>query len=764
MELRVLSGGRWLAAVTGAVVVLGLAWAPLSAARAAIGAGDSARPGAERMSGFAGGAGGPGPGSRVALSAPCGVVSSGGHLYFTDAGPEAVSEASGVVPFSDRAELGNVVRRVNEHTGWLSTVAGIGAAGSRGDGGPAGEALLAQPCAIAIDHHGNMVLPSLGYYPQVRVIAAHSGTFYGKRMRAGNIYPVTVSRFYHLPVRGVTVDYAGNLVLSIDGFSEQGFTDPAGVFVLAARSGRFYGKQMQAGQVYRVQTDAGLSIGPLTADRAGNPVLSGGATVVIAARSGRFDGQPMRAGHAYPIAIGSSAAAVDKYGNVILAGYPRLGVAAMRSGTFYGRKMRAGQTYWLAGNLAGVQGVTTDSAGNLVLADTASRLVQVIAARPGTFYGVAMRAGHLYTVAGNGSPFSDSGDGGPATRAELAATPVYQGNPLSFTGLATDRAGNAYISDVFNNRIMMVPSRRGVYFGQPMHAGDIYTVAGTGTPGYSRQGGPARRARFDLPQGIALDRHGNLLIADYLNLALRLVAATSGTFYGIAMHAGDVYTVASRVSPLGVTADASGNLLICDAGWVDVIAAADGTFYGQAMTAGKMYQIGNPLPGDPRPRGLTLDHAGNVIVASAGLSGELIAIAARTGTFYGQHMTTGHAYQIAGGGSLTGSGIPAARARLASPQGVAADHHGNILIADSNHASTSPGLLQVLAATSGTFYGQHMTAGDIYTIAGSGTRITPDGQPATAAAILGPEGIAIEPDGDILLAETGAARIVILHP
>src|SRR6202034_1186892 len=79
-----------------------------------------------------------------------------------------------------------------------------------------------------------------------------------------------------------------------------------------------------------------------------------------------------------------------------------------------------------------------------------------------------------------------------------------------------------------------------------MSAGHIYTVAGDGTAGGSGNGGPATDAELNDPQGVAVDGAGNLVIADTGNQKIRVVAASSGTFYGIGMTAGDIYTVAGN--------------------------------------------------------------------------------------------------------------------------------------------------------------------------------------------------------------------------
>jgi DNA-binding beta-propeller fold protein YncE len=114
-----------------------------------------------------------------------------------------------------------------------------------------------------------------------------------------------------------------------------------------------------------------------------------------------------------------------------------------------------------------------------------------------------------------------------------------------------------------------------------MTAGDIYTVAGDGDGGYSGDGGPATAATLNDPQAVAVDGTGNLLISDSFNNRVRVVAATTGTFYGQAMTAGDIYTVAGDgkcgfagdsgsafsaeiCGPVGVAVNGAGDLLFAD--------------------------------------------------------------------------------------------------------------------------------------------------------------------------------------------------------
>src|SRR5262249_54967816 len=87
-----------------------------------------------------------------------------------------------------------------------------------------------------------------------------------------------------------------------------------------------------------------------------------------------------------------------------------------------------------------------------------------------------------------------------------------------------------------------------------MKAGHIYTVAGDGSAGFGGDGGPGTAAELQLSRGVALDSAGNLVIADWENGVIRLVAAHTGTFYGRAMTTGDIYTIAGVPADMGLEA------------------------------------------------------------------------------------------------------------------------------------------------------------------------------------------------------------------
>src|SRR5205085_5639198 len=119
--------------------------------------------------------------------------------------------------------------------------------------------------------------------------------------------------------------------------------------------------------------------------------------------------------------------------------------------------------------------------------------------------------------------------------------------------VAFDRAGNLYFSDTFNHRIRRVDARSGV----------ITTVAGNGEPGYSGDGGPAMRASLNEPYGIAIDRAGNIFVADRLNRRVRRIDAANGTITtltgtGEAAYSGDGGPAAKAglAEPNGLALDA----------------------------------------------------------------------------------------------------------------------------------------------------------------------------------------------------------------
>ena len=203
--------------------------------------------------------------------------------------------------------------------------------------------------------------------------------------------------------------------------------------------------------------------------------------------------------------------------------------------------------------------------------------------------------GTITTVAGNGAE-GYAGNGGAATSAELDVP----------AGLALDGAGNLYIADLFNNVIRKVAAATGI----------ITTVAGNGTQGFSGDGGLATQAELNQPDGVAVDGAGNVYIADAHNSRVRMVSATSGNISTVAgngssMDSGDggPATQAGVNGPYAVAIDAAGNLSILEpSGVVRQVLAASGIIETDPVNVGV-------------PRAMREDNAGNLYVADTFFGG-----------------------------------------------------------------------------------------------------------------------------------------------
>jgi sugar lactone lactonase YvrE len=162
----------------------------------------------------------------------------------------------------------------------------------------------------------------------------------------------------------------------------------------------------------------------------------------------------------------------------------------------------------VSAQLADPAALAMDSAGNLFVADSGNNVIRKI-----TPLGV------ISTVAGTGSQ-GFSGDGGPATSAELSLV----GSSDSLTaGLAVDAGGSIYIADTGSHRIRMVSPR-----------GIITTIAGSGIRGFGGDGGQPISAQFFNPSGLAIDSTGNLFISDTFNSRVRKITSLSETTFSIA--------------------------------------------------------------------------------------------------------------------------------------------------------------------------------------------------------------------------------------
>jgi sugar lactone lactonase YvrE len=302
-------------------------------------------------------------------------------------------------------------------------------------------------------------------------------------------------------------------------------------------------------------------------------------------------------------------------------------------------------------------GVAVDASGNLYIVDADNNRIRKVTASTGI----------ITTVAGNGTA-GYSGDGGPATSAELD-TPF---------GVAVDASGNLYIVDVNNDRIRKVTASTGI----------ITTVAGNGTFGYSGDGGAAISAELYTPLGVAVDASGNIYIADSGNNRIRKVTASTGVITtvagnGTAGYSGDsgAATSGELNSPFGVAVDASGNIYIGDSGnnRIRKVTASTGIIISVAGNGTAGYSGDNGAATSAElysPYGVAVDASGNLYIAD---TNNLVIrkVAASTGIIN----------TVAGNGTAGsgGDGGAATGAALSYPTDAVVDSSGNFYIADYNN-------------------------------------------------------------------------------
>jgi sugar lactone lactonase YvrE len=208
-----------------------------------------------------------------------------------------------------------------------------------------------------------------------------------------------------------------------------------------------------------------------------------------------------------------------------------------------------------------------------------------------------------------------------------------------------DAKGNLYISDAGNARVRKVSSD-----------GLITTVAGTGVPGYSGDGGPGTLAQISNPRGLAVDLDGNLYIADTIN---------------VRKLAGGIISTAAPISALGVAVDSDRNLYVVDYRGVRKVFQVDGTVTAVAGGTGVVGDGGDGGPATSAafigPTAVALDRAGNLYIGDVSRIREV--------------SSDGLIKTVAGGGKDDpGDGGPAAGAQIAV-ESIAFDASGNLYIA-----------------------------------------------------------------------------------
>ncbi|MGH9660854.1 MAG: IPT/TIG domain-containing protein, partial [Bryobacteraceae bacterium] len=529
------------------------------------------------------------------LSSPLGVAADGaGNLFIADSSNFRVRKFSA--------------------SGIITTVAGGGTAGL-GEGGPATSATLA-PSGVAVDGDGNLFIAEASIItrpnfagPRVRKVSpsgaittvAGGGTMSGVSADGG---PATNAQL--VPV-GVAVDTAGNLFIA-DGCiacpPQPGVShrirkvSPSGMITTVAGGGAAGLGDGGPATGANISHPAGLAVdgaGDLwIADRGNYRIRKVSPSGMITTAAGNGTGSFYYSTQSGP--VGDNGPAISARLN-----YPR--------------------------------GVAADRAGNVFIADTRNHRI-----RRGSTGGI------VTTVAGNGTG-GFSGDGGPATSAQL-------NSPIAVT---VDDAGNLFVLDAANGRVRKISPN-----------GMISTVAGGGMlSGGAADGGPATSATLGgfvcnfVCGGVAVDGSGNLFIASP-GSGLRRVSPS-----------GIITTVADAEGffgdgPAGVAVDAAGNLFM-----VGDVGVRKVTPSGTVSTVAQLF---NALA-------VAVDGAGNLFVATSNFEGsfnsERILKVSPRGT-----VTT---VAGTGPGDFSGDGGSASTATVNGPAGLALDGAGNLYVADSGN-------------------------------------------------------------------------------
>jgi uncharacterized protein (TIGR03437 family) len=417
------------------------------------------------------------PLSSAILGEPAGVaVDASGNLYIADVVYSVIWEVS--------------------PRGIESGVAGTGKAGLFADGGPATSAILASPGGVAVDSSGNVFIADSGNR-RIRKVSAASGLIStmagnGNYRLSGDGGPATSATMY-LPV-ALAVDSSGNLYVDEIGGDRIRKVSSGVINTVAGPANWFSGTAGDGGPATSASFFAPVGV---AVDTAGDIFIADSLSGVrkVTAATGVINTVASGSG-------GTIDVAVDGAGNLFFSTINSVVQELSTAGTLTTVAGNGGIGYSgdggsaTAAGLRSPAGIVVDSSGNLFIADRNNYRIRKVSTN-----------GIITTVAGNGTA-GFSGDGGPATSASL--------NLAAYGQLAVDKSGNLFISDGGNNRIRKVSP-----------SGIISTVAGTGSAGYSGDGGPATSASFNTPQGIALDAAGNLYIADYNNNVIREILAVS---------------------------------------------------------------------------------------------------------------------------------------------------------------------------------------------------------------------------------------------
>jgi trimeric autotransporter adhesin len=640
--------------------------------------------------------------------------------------------------------------------GKVSVFAGLGYAGFSGDGGPASSAALNTPAGMAMDSAGDLYFADAGNN-RIRRVDGTTGVI---TTVAGNSIPnmfntggygghggPATQAYLNSPYT-VAVDSRGNLFIAdylnfrirrVDAKSQY-ITTVAGTGTAGYNGDKQLATKAEINYAITVIVDKADNL--CISDSGNNRIRRVDAktqfiTTVAGDGTAGFkgDGGPAtKAELSFPNGVTEDAAKnlyiVDTGNNrVRLVSAKTQEIKTIVGTGIAGFKGDGGPA--TKAEITDSSGGYIDASGNLLIADSGNQRVRIV-----------NKKGVINTLAGGGN----AGDKGKATNALLS----YPGS------LAFDNAGNMYVAEEGTPVIRKVST-----------GGTITTVAGSGSEGFSGDGGPATKAEFFLINGVAVDSSGNLFLSDYVNLRVRRVDHTT---HKVSTYAGDgkscssppcgdggPATKASLSSVFSLAADQAGNLYIADP-YDQVIRKVDVTTQTISTVAGDYVQCssGTSPCGDggaatganlSYPCGVAVDSAGNIFIADT--VDNRIRWVNTSGTI--------NEFAFTGAFNFSGDGGPGVDATMAWPLAVAVDANDNVFVAGGYNMPLRLGVgIEVVREV-------YSSNGYVNTVAGQDTNyltfgFSGDGGPATSA-LLNNLGIAVDSAGNLYIADSGNDRI-----
>ena len=591
------------------------------------------------------------------------------------------------------------VRRIDQATGIITTIAGNGVWGSAGNGGPATSASLQRPIDLAFDAAGNLYILDWDG-SRVRRVTAATGiitTYAGGGFNQGDGFLATFTAFSS--PSAIAFDAGDNLLIA-QNHKVRRVDRVTSIVSTVAGTGQF-----------GFAGDGGPATAALLDSPRGIALDAAGNILIAVDGNNRIRRVDRLTGIITTIAGSGAAAWSGDGGAATAAGIKPRDVAVGAGGTWFildggNNRIRmvddTGTITTVAGNgdccfygegvpardaeLTEPADVAVDGAGNIFVLDGA-RVRRV-----------DRRTGIIATVAGNGTS-GYTGDGGPATSASFRS---------SLNGLAVDTSGNLYIADPVNYRIRRVDALSGI----------IETVAGNGSPVFNGEDIPAISAGMR-PAALAAGPDGDVFLIDSWHLRVRRIDMSTGIIRSVAGNGlpgfsgnGQPALASTLYFPWDISLDDEGNLFIAEGGFNDDqdrhgsnrirrVDVATGILSTVAGT-GAFYSGTNGIPATSSgvflPNSVTVDRAGNIYFSER--TDEV------TGSFHGGvrgvNATTGIVDRVTGPAgpipncSFPGEdGGPAIDANLCFARGLATDAGGNLFMAANNrvrwvHFGNSP--------------------------------------------------------------------------